>query len=413
MKKYRSRLAFLALLFPLSFTALAQQTPVIKMVDCNKDKENLKCKRLNIKQAGSIGEGPAFYQGIGDEITGGYLHGDKLTVSSAILEHGAIIEVDLQTGSRTLISGSVDTSESKGENVKYKDFFGKEQSTYDLEGVANVRPLPNGNYAASIPTGHRLVILEVEAKTGNRKLLWASNVSSDASRKTFENLPSTMFCESSGENDNRPNIGGFSFEVAKDGSLYVFARENPINTGIGLFQIKDGTCKAISAYSSSGAKKAGSGYMLTAASSIDTSAIVTLPDGKLLSLLSSFTAGYALMTWDPSNGNRELVSFLGRTIAKTKGKGDDAVGNSGLAINSTGIYTTKRGSFELIKIDPKTGDRTRIELTSGPLSNKGGRLDGEIQQLWAIPNSDLLLLSFNNAIIVVDPKSGMSNVLSY
>jgi hypothetical protein len=413
MKKRISKFTFLVLVTPFAFAVLAQQSSPIKMIDCGKEKENLKCKRIDAKQAGSIGDGPAFAQGIGDEITGGFIRGDKLVVSSAPTAHGAIIEVDLKTGHRTLIAGSVDTSESKGDNVKYKDTFGKDQEAYTLNGISSVRPLPNGNYAVLSPGTRRLEILEVDAKTGNYRLLWASNVSEDAGQKTFENLPTGMFCETSGDRDEHPNIGGFTFEVAKDGSLYLFARENPIATGLGLYQVKNGVCKGISTYANNGKNKTGSGYTLTAASTIDSNASVLMPDGKILSILNSFTTGIALMSWDPSTGSRSVLSFKGATLAKTKGKGDDNVGNSGLAINQSGIYTLHGGSFEMLRIDPTTGDRTRVRITSGPLSDSNGRLDDDIQHLWAVPNSNLLLVSFENAIIVVDPKTGMSNLLSY
>ncbi len=413
MKKYVSRFAVLALFFPLAVGVVAQQSTLIKMVDCLKEKDNLKCKRLDPRQAGGIGEGPAFAQGIGDEITGGFVRGDKLILSSAPTGHGAIIEVDLKTGNRTLIAGSVEPSESKGENIKYKDNFGKDQTAYTLQGISNVRPLPNGNYAVLSPGSRRLEILEVDANTGNYKLLWASNLSDDAGQKTFENLPSSSFCETSGERDEHPNLGGFTFEVAKDGSLYLFARENPVATGVGVYQVKDGVCKAVSTYAANGKNKVGSGYMVTANSSIDTNSSILMPDGKLLSTLSSFTTGTALMTWDVNTGSRAALSFRGASIAKSKGKGDDDVGDSGLAVNQNGIYTSHRGGFELVRIDPTNGDRTRIEIKTGPLSSNNGRLDDNIQRLWAVPNSNLLLLSFQNALIVIDPKAGTSNVLSY
>ncbi len=413
MKKYSPGFAVVALLVPFAFAVMAQQSSLINMVDCSKEKANLKCKRLDLKQAGGIGEGPAFAQGIGDEITGGFIRGDKLIVSSAPTAHGAIIEVDLKTGNRTLIAGSVDTSESKGENVKYKDNFGKSQQAYTLNGISSVRPLPNGNYAVLSPGSRRLEVLEVDAKTGNYKLLWASNVSDDAGQKTFENLASGSFCDTAGDRDEHPNLGGGTFEVGKDGSLYLFARENPAATGLGLFQVKNGTCKAVSSYSSTGKNQTGSGYMLTAASSVDTNSSVLMPDGKILSVFRSFTTGTALMSWDLASGSRTAISFKGATIAKTKGKGDDDVGGSGLTVNQSGIYTANKGNLELLRIDPANGDRTRIEIKFGPLANTNGRLEDDVQHLWAVPNSNLLLISFNNAIIVLDPKTGTSNVLSY
>jgi hypothetical protein len=321
--------------------------------------------------------------------------------------------VDLKTGNRILIAGSVDTSESKGVNIKYKDSFGRNLEAYSLDGVSNVRPLPNGNYAVLSPHSHRLEILEVDAKTGNQTLLWTSGVAGEPSQKILENLQFNTFCETAGERDNNPNIGGGTFEIAKDGSFFVFARENPTATGVGLYQIKDGACKAISTYAVSGKNKTGSGFMLTANSSIDTNASILMPDGKILSILSSFTAGTALMAWDPATGSRTVISFKGASIAKSKGKGDETVGNSGLAINQTGIYNTHGGAFNLIRIDPSTGDRTNITIKSGPLATNSGRLEENIQQLWAVPNSNLLLMSFSNAIMVIDPKAGTSNVLSY
>jgi hypothetical protein len=413
MRQKISKLVLFTLLGSLAVGALAQQSGSVTLIDCAKNAGSLKCKRLDPKQAGGIGDGPAFAQGIGDEITGGFVRGNKLIVSSQPTQHGAIIEVDLKTGNRTLIAGSVDTSEYKGSGVKYKDFNGKEQEVYLLDGISGVRPLANGNYAALIATTLRLVILEVDAKTGDSKLLWASNVSGDASQKTFENLPSEMFCASSGENDNRPNIGGSTMEVAKDGSFYVWARDNPTATGLGMYQIKDGVCKPISTYSSAGKNKTGSGFMLTASSTIDTNASLLMPDGKIMTIFSSFTAGTALMSWDPVTGSRTALSFKGSTIAKSKGKGDDNVGRRGLAINADGIYTVDIGAFNLQRIDPATGDRTSIPIKSGPLNQTNGRLDDDVQNVWAIPNSSLLLISFNNAIMLVDPKTGSSNVLSY
>jgi hypothetical protein len=192
-------------------------------------------------------------------------------------------------------------------------------------------------------------------------------------------------------------------------SLLLFARENALGTGIGLYKVKDGACTSISTYSAEGKSKSGSGFMLTAASSIDTNATAVMPNGNLMSLLSSFTVGHALMMWDLSTGARTLVSMKASTIAKSKGQGEWTVGSQGMAVNAEGIFTVTSKQFSPVHIDAKTGNRSGVNVAKGPIEFA----DSTTQKIWAIPGSSLLAVAVENALFFFNPKNGQSNILSY
>jgi hypothetical protein len=120
----------------------------------------------------------------------------------------------------------------------------------------------------------------------------------------------------------------------------------------------------------------------------------------------------SLMTIDPATGARQRLSSSGTMPV---GTGDPGVGEGWFdfaAGASSPVYTTKYDGLNqqlvLTVVDPSNGNRTGIELKSGP-ANKGGE---SYPPLWVHPSKQWLLVGLDNAIVEVDISTGLSYTLS-
>ncbi len=397
----------------LAFVSAVAQTggANIKLVDCLKDPENVKCQRPS--STTSIGEGVTFNQGgVGETIAGGFVQGDRAILAAKLSTGGGIVAVNLETGDRELISGRMNINESRGKALRFVGSPGGKEDTeaYKLDGIGDVKPLPNGNFLAIVRrTVERMELIEVDAKTGDRKLYWANDLAPDTHAgglRDKEQMDITKRCPEKGPNNRNPNPTSYSVAVDASGTAYLQINNNPMGVGYGYVRIKNGKCEDLSTYDFDLNDITGSGFK-TPREEVNHMIV----DGNTLYSVSYFADTGHLMAVNLETGERKVISHKDSVASKSKGKGDIGVGTLALALNAGGFWTIKEvgDGFKLIRIDPKTGERTLVAAKAGPLLKMRGAL---VQKVFAMPGSDLLVVSMDTVLTVFDPKTGNSNSVS-
>jgi hypothetical protein len=129
-------------------------------------------------------------------------------------------------------------------------------------------------------------------------------------------------------------------------------------------------------------------------------------DGNLYFVNASHTA---LFRVELSSGDRFIMSSKDLPLV---GFGDAEVGQDSLAPASDRIWTIGPlggTSSTLTEIDPITGDRVGHASTSGALFDQ----TSSSPQIWVHPSQPLLILEVEAGILLFDPATDNSNVLSY
>jgi hypothetical protein len=390
------------------------QTNPLQLIDCIKDAQNPKCVRPTSEMIGTIGSGVIVNQGgSNDVITGGFVQGNTLFASVSLGNTGALIAFNLLTGDRELISGLLNPNETRGAALRYAASQGDRENTtaYSLNAFTDVKPLPNGNYLGIMRSSvYRMELIEINAKTGDRTLFWASEIAPDTHANGLrdkEKYDTTRRCPERGSSNRSANPTSNTVAVDSNGNAYLQFNNNPQGIGYGFVRIKNGKCEDLSTYDLELNDEVGSGFK-TPREEVNHMII----DNNILYSVSYFADTGHLLATNLETGARQLISHKDNSAARTKGKGSVGVGTLGVALNSDGFWTSKEtgSDFKLIRVDPKTGDRTLVEVKSGPLS-KG--LRASTQKVFAIANSSLLLVTMDSLLFIFDPKTGNSNLLSY
>ncbi|RTR29422.1 hypothetical protein [Deinococcus radiophilus] len=456
----------------LAFGTQAGALPAIP--NCAAERSNPRCIANNdASAAGTIGSGPSFYQGgTRDELRGGFVtaDGQKLIVAINTLSdvndrYGAVMEVDLNTGNRRIISGYLNSTESRGKGVTTQGDRGQTE-LYDLGRVSDVNPLPGGDLVAY--SGGQAI--RINAGTGDRTLLWTSATSGDTrvrdgvERKftaggtagaaagrvavpdVSVNTPlgnislggllggnrgnaqpaataapqpgNGYFCPQSTPAP-RPAIPRSSIATDAQGNIYLLHDNNPLGSGLALFKLdasKDYRCTAVSQFSANGENVVGGGIPWVA----NTTSSGPLFGDLILAGDTVYAAGgpnpnYIVVGVNTRSGERTLVSGQrtgnGVQVFK-KGNGEALIGES-LAFSNNFLYTTEEQvnavGFSPVRIDPRTGDRTALPVAKDSPLSVGWASD---TQLYAIPNSNKLLVWYRRALHLYDPATGQNMILS-
>ncbi|GHF93987.1 hypothetical protein GCM10017783_02480 [Deinococcus piscis] len=460
------KLTFLAGLLTLS----SQAGALPQIVNCAGNAQNPRCVSQSMPDgAGTVGSGPTFYQGgSSDDLRGGFVTADgkKLIVAINTLsitgdKFGAVMEVDLDTGNRRVISGHLNAVESRGQGVPSGSY-----ELYDLGNVNDVNPLPGGDLVA-YSAGQAI---RIDSRTGNRSLLWTSKTSSDisvrdgAERKYAAgalpgasgavptpnlnvstplgnvnlgslfgggnsapapvatgsgHLGNGYFCPQFVASERMPAIPRPNMATDAQGNIYLLHDNNPQGSGFALFKLdasKDYRCTVVSQFGTQGNNVKGSGLPWTTnvTSSGPLFGDLTLV-GDTVYAAGGPNPNYVVVSINTKTGERALVSGqrAGNGIqAFKKGSGDAMI--SDVVVHSGGaLYTTEEqvnsDSFSLVRIDPKTGDRTAVPVKPNTPLATGFSSD---IRLYSIPNSTNLLVWFRDALHLLDPKTGDNMILS-
>lgn len=450
------------------------------MIDCAADPGNIRCVTRDLgDSAGTIGSGPAIYQGGTDVLRGGFVTPDGRTLIVAVEtlrnddQFGAVMAIDLNTGNRTLISGYLNSIQRAGKGVKAQGDRGDTLDLYTLGNVTDVKPLPDGSLVAYAGQAIR-----IDPATGDRTLLWtpvtagdtrvrdtvevkyrASNTStasgggsSSAPGGTISTPVGTVnvggflgglfggqkpaapaqpapasaagpgngyFCRQTDEKAPLPALPSHYMHVDAQGNIYLMGSNSPIGAGFALFKLdakNDYRCTAISRFNADGDDVLGGGIPWTNSSMGSGPQFGNFAlNGATLYASGGPNPNYMVVSVDLRTGERRLVSGQthegGAQIFK-KGQGSGHIGSM-LTFSGGKLYTTqeqvKAEAFTLVQIDPASGDRTiLLPAKNTPLA----RGFASNVTLYAVPNSDQLLVWFNGALHVLDPKTGQNFILS-
>ncbi|WP_293909655.1 hypothetical protein [Deinococcus sp.] len=412
----RLRIGVVLALGGLVSTLGSAQAAGVKVVDCAKQSDTAVCKRPSTANVATIGEGVPFYNGgFGDKIVGGFVQGGAGIFAVSLGDQGIIVSVDLATGNRTLVSGMADANTSRGKStLMYKLRDGTtELPAYVLGGIRDVKPLPNGNYVALINANStsRTQLVEVNAKTGDRSLIWADEVAGDThpgGLQDKEQYDRGRRCLESA--DGRRLIPSpFGMAVDAGGAVYLGLNNNPNGSGFGFARIRGGRCELFSYYDFQLGDKTGSGFK---APRLEIGAMTFA--GNTVYAVHGFGNEALLTSLNPASGERALVSAVNRTPSSRRGQGERGVGYKGLAVSAAGLYSVRVGDggngFEMTKVDLSSGNRSPVPALSGPLKSP---ISDDEPRVFAVPGSPLLLICMERALMVFDPVSGNSSVLSY
>jgi hypothetical protein len=403
---------FVALSFVAAGVFAQSGAPAIKLVDCLKDSQALKCQRPG--DPSSVGEGFPFAQGgLSDAITGGFVQGNKFIAAVRYDSFGAVMSVDLETGNRELIAGKVSINDSKGTALKYAGTPGAKEikEAYTLDGITDVKLLPNGHYLALVRRSiYRMELIDIDPTTGNRSLYWASELAEDTHAtglRDKEQMKTSNRCTERGVNNRNTNPTSYSMAIDAKGDVYLQFNNNPMGIGFGFVRVRAGKCEDFSTYDIDLNDEIGSGYK-TPREEVN----YMIAEGSTVYTVSYFADTGNLLALNLTDGTRSLVSHKDPSAGKSKGKGSVGVGTSGIAKNAEGFWTTKEVSdaVKVIFVDAKTGDRTLVAQNAGVLTKIR---DAGTQRVFAIPGSSLILVSAGAVLSVLDPKTGNSNILSY
>ncbi len=331
------------------------------------------------QSAGSVGVGivlPFGSPGLG--IASGFLgDGVLLLAVDGPEDEGGILRVDLASGDRTLVSGFLtDLAYEKHERG----------SGPSLAHTWDVVHLSDGSLIAAQHVTPRSLV-RIEPATGDRRqeLSWSS-----------------LACGQGPFGDLRPLAGSMPhLEVdPTDGLLWLV--QNPSGTAAGLVRWKEGACGLV-AYHDQDSSEFDVGEGPRALGNVRDMRVL----GDSLWILSGHVPG--LVRLDLETGNRMVVS---RSDSPLIGAGSAKIGVHSLAPAPDRVWTVgplTASLFALTRVNPASGDREGHRPKFGPI------LDSYVSssQIWLDPLSPVVVMEVDDAILLFDPATDNSNVLSF
>jgi hypothetical protein len=227
--------------------------------------------------------------------------------------------------------------------------------------------------------------VRIDPKTGNRTL-----------EQKIDKWPT---CTGSTAKLNIEILGGIA--GGPDGTAYVAVSN--ISNAVGIIAIKGASCSVVTMSGAKGFETKGTGPTLE---SSDTYRALKYDNGKIWAL-HKMTG--SLMSIDVATGNRARVSSS--ESGTRVGGGDAKIGVASIAIAGSKVWTagawlSTQRDFILTDVSASNGQRTGYEAASGPSSYDG------VLGVWVHPTKALLVLNVDNGIVLYDPATGGSNLLS-
>ncbi len=331
---------------------------------------NDRCRTVDTLQPGTIGEGLVidWRSEFGEmrlDVVGGAIHGQELLIGvrrDGSGGEGGIVGVDLETGQRRLISGSLRTPGGSFAGQGEGDgFFG-----FSGVGVSS-----SGNvFALLLPPfkGFSGFVLDVEAGSGNR-------TTRSIGDKCVQVLPDALQVQSTA----RP-------AVLPDSSAYVIGQNIQAEWIVRIFGEQ---CELV-----------GQVPMEASVESIHWQA------GELW-LVDQF--GSNLVTFNTTSGKSMVVSA---STAKLPAFEGNPIGSAHLAVNDSfafGAGGELLNAFRLVEVSRATGQRRVLAKDTGP-----ARTEPKTRQLvFSHPTLAALVLVIDGAVVVYDPANGNNNVISF
>lgn len=320
-----------------------------------------------------------------------------------VAEHGLVFATNLTTGARSVVSGSYDDPASGPVTVGAASAVDGGPGP-DLDGIEDVQPEPSGKWLAYIQKPMtdelmRLQLVEIDPANGNRSLVWeAQEATTPNNELPCLNGSTSVILQ--------PNAT--SLAVGSDGAAYLPVND-PTGAGRGLIRIKDGQCSVVSM--TDGNVTAGSG--------------IANPQGDLVSARYAGGKVYVLNDLDVS-----LLSIDVTTGARVRISSSDAqnelpasqttlvpLGTSSLALSGSAILTAGDPSsyFNIASVDPTTGLRTGYQVTATASNGNVGPVSLAQESspfVYPYPGSSLFVITLETGVVLYDPTTNDSNLLS-
>lgn len=371
-------------------------------VDCRRpDVNDVRCAAPRGEGAGSIGSGPDFaFATLG--LNGGFV---DASANALVLAVGAptssapratgVFVVDLATGNRSFVTGFLD-DRLRGEL--------RAGSGPEFPGaLMDVDRGPDGRwYALSIYTPSTTsglpaassTVFRIDPSTGAREVVAQDSTASPlCSVSGSRSLGFGRFVPATGWTGMAPLV------VGADGSL--FSRlEATAERLFGVGSLRDGSCRVVSLYDSSGDRDIGSGP-----ASADVYRSMTSIGGRLYATVGT---NVDLLEIDPTTGNRRLISSADERVGRGPALLDEAIQASS---DGRTIYMAGDGRdvpSGLLAVDVATGDRTALRVLGGPLTA------GNTRAVFEHPTQrDVLVVLQPMSVALYETTTGNSVLLSY
>ncbi len=343
--------------------------PPPTLVDCRDPNHSgdFTCRTIDALQPGSVGEGPApswltptgirQLQAVAGVIRNGELF--LAVKSSSQLGEGGILGVSLATGARRLVSGTLKTTSGTLTQGSGDNFA-------NLSGVG----FGGGLFAHIWPEwqGFTGFILDIDAATGNHTTRAIGDKCESA-------LPQPLNKE-----DWIPPA------VAPDSTVYLAAANLQ---GEHLVRVLGDDCE-----------------LLTTLALPSALGALRWQAGKLW---MSNDAGSVLAALDLQTGKTTTVS---QTDPPVPGMEPVTLGTHDIAVSGNAVWTVGslfEGGFHLVEVNTATGARTLHDQSVGP-----ARTEPQSRELvFAHPSLAAVVVVVDGAVVIYDPATDNSNVLSF
>jgi hypothetical protein len=356
-------------------------------VDCRSttNESDPRCAEPEDDNAAEVGAGLRFPGGLGG-LTGGFVDDDRVVLGAWDNrpgdELGSIWTVDLATGDRELVSGSVEDSIVGPMSAGSGPALGQR--------VLDVEPSTDGAWIAFTTAG----LFRVDPASGAREQLFA--------------FGSPSSCVHTGVGWGITTSGGAGLAVGSDGTMYVPAGEDESGddyVDVGIFAVSPGgSCRMLTMSSPLPARLLGAGPL----ASIHYRGLAL--EGSTLYALEGFGRIHAI---DVATGDRRLVS------SELESVGDGPPANyEYFMLPSAGVAWTSgdsSDSFEdatraLTHIELESGDRTLRWSYRAPIGSSGD-VD------WIAPHPALegvaVAVTAGDALVLYHLESASSLLLSH
>lgn len=386
---------FCGVIFLFFLLAHARGVVQLPAVDCIAEPQEIRCI-FEKHRFGSIGQGPSFNFKEFVSMGSGYIDKQRNKIYVPIEigyqddEKSLVMEVDLITGDRQVISG-YDGYEWYGE--------GMTSDSKSWGYISTLRRGPNGQILALINKKNMTYLMSINPENGGRHLIWKS---------TSLYLGMTDSCQVSKRISS-------TFEMNQH-TVYFLAVHQSVKNRLELIKAnlnEEGieNCHKMSIVSGENQKVDDSIFQ-----GLDIQKISSgIRKNELIAVGKVNQKGNIMLSIQLETGKYKVLSFFDmKNTLKSKGGGSIQIGFLGkLAIGRQYIATLRASDKDaypdIILVDPRTGNRILKQNQIGSLSH--GR-DISTNIVASIPNTDQYIIAFGKALHAWDASTGQAFLVS-
>lgn len=371
-------------------------------VDCG-NKQNTKDPRcaqlIDLPPAGTVGTGLALVSDLGgasmengfvDPATNRLVVAMETGVGSRAGPRNAIFTIDLSTGDRTFVSGKWGDAKSGIVTAGTGPEFA------DIKGVT---PGPDGWYVmdrVALRVGTQYLLYRVNPQNGERTLYWDSKAPGQECPLDTKDTPTTSAFVT--------QLNEEASIVSRNGTFYVMYHGNGRHA---IYGIKGTPAKCEPVMYRGGAAEfnRGTGPDIDAAFQWPTFA----PDGTLyvMTIVSIYSV-------DLATGNMQRVASEDRHVGTGQHWGESGMAFSGEELWTLGVGESEfpgKKPIAILQVNRQTGDRGKALI--GNDFGIGGHCCPNKRVFVRHPTKALFIVGFEDKVMLFEPSTLKSNLLSY